>query len=240
MQQKLTKLLICFVAGSLLLAASRQLPQVVNYPKPNLQLDTAAFRRAGCTIERDDTVTCPWESPVADLGCSRLNKPSDLLAGLNPQLPLIQCRITSTRSQPNPRDYFYRTGGLLPNYIRYVVYKDGKFVLVKNQDEFKRIFAPIESANEALSYALAVKNLQAYYGQQANPDYEYFVDKIEDTHVVKNREGYSLNLYEKKVFGCGAHPISVVNVVVTPEGDVREVSRKEVYKNPDEDNLCVD
>ncbi|MCL1467650.1 hypothetical protein [Argonema galeatum] len=234
------RLLILLVGSGLLLGATNPLPEIVNHPKPQLELDITPFRQAGCIVNEYDGLDCDPQGPAVAFGCNRLNKPSDLLGGLKPPLPLVLCKQIPSRSQPEPGDYFYRTGGLLPNYIRYIVFRDGKFKLVKNLAEFKKIFAPIESAEEALSYILAVKNLDAYYGQKANPDYEYFVDKIEDTHIVKTAQGYLMNLYEKRVFGCGPHPISVVNVLVTTGGNIREVSRKEVYKNPAEDMLCVD
>ncbi|MFB2922466.1 hypothetical protein [Aerosakkonema funiforme] len=234
------RFVILLFGGSLLLAASQPLPEVVNYPKPQLEMNINPFLEAGCSMDEYDALDCAPQAPVLAFGCNRLSKPDDLLGGLKPPLPLLFCKLTPSRSLPAPADYFYRTGGLLPNYIRYIVFRNGKFQLVKNLAEFKKLFAPIESTEEALSYALAVKNLQAYYGQQANPSYEYFVDKIEDTNVVKTPQGYLINLYEKRVFGCGPHPISVVNVLVTSAGNIREVSRKEVYKNPAEDSLCVD
>ncbi|HEY9849062.1 MAG TPA: hypothetical protein V6D28_06370 [Leptolyngbyaceae cyanobacterium] len=240
MQRYFYRLVFSIIAGSFLLGATARQPEIVNYPKPDLEVDLSAFRRGGCNVDRDGNLNCEWESPVADLGCTTLSQPSDLLGGLNPKFPLAVCKQRSARSRPATGEYIYQTGGLLPTYYRYVVYKNGKFSLIKNEREFKNTFAPIESSQEALSYALAVKNLQAFYGQQINPDYEYFVDKIEDTRVQQNRDGYLINLYEKRIFGCGPHPTSVVNVLVTRDGNVREVSRKEVYKNPQEDFLCVD
>ena len=242
MQRHFYRFLICAIAGSLLLGASGPIPEIVNHPQPDLEVDMTRFLRSGCSIGENDELNCEWEGPIADLGCTKVSKPSDLLGGLKPAFPLAVCRQTIMRSQPQPtpRDYFYRSGGLLPVYIRYIVYKDGKFQIIRNPDEFKRIFAPIQSEEEALSYALAVKNLRAFYGQRVNPNYQYFVDKIEDTRVVKKRDGYAINLYDKRIFGCGPRPTSVVNILVTPEGNIREVSRKEVFKDPQEDNLCVD
>ena len=52
---------------------------------------------------------------------------------------------------------------LLPQMVRYIVYQEGQFRLVSTFDEFRALYAPIESADEALSYALATTGLSARY-----------------------------------------------------------------------------
>lgn len=129
---------------------------------------------------------------------------------------------------------------MLPAYIRYVILRDGKFQLIKSEDEFREIYAPIESPEEALSYTLAVRNLSAYYGLQKNPDFVYNADTIEDTYVTPESDGYRLHLYSYEVFGCGPHWTSVVEIQVSREGIIREISRTPVFRDPDEDGMCVD
>jgi hypothetical protein len=40
--------------------------------------------------------------------------------------------------------------------------------------------------------------------------------------------------------GCGPHFTFAVDLQVTRRGYIEEVKRKEVYKDPDMDGLCVD
>lgn len=136
--------------------------------------------------------------------------------------------------------YFYNTGGLIPRYVRYVIFRSGQFELVRTEDELRNIFAPIETSDEALSYTLAAKNLAAYYGLKANSKYRYFVDEIEDTYVKTTTDGYLVHLFHYKVFGCGPHITSIVDIRVTAQGLVEEVRKESVYKNPSEDDVCVD
>ncbi len=137
-------------------------------------------------------------------------------------------------------DYFYNAGGVDPMYVRYIIWRDDQFQLIMTRDEFHALFAPMASADEALSYALAMTNLSAYYGLERKSNYEYFVDMLEDTHVEQVADGYLIRLYDYPVFGCGPHITSAVDVKITIQGEVEQTSKKPVYKNPAEDGLCVD
>jgi hypothetical protein len=123
---------------------------------------------------------------------------------------------------------------LIPTYIRYIVFKDNQFQLIKTESEFRKIFAPIETPEEALSYVLTTKNLSAYYGLARNPDYEYEVDVLEDTHVDTLTDGYLVHLY--RVSGC--HPYWVtyaVEVHLSTNGTIKEMSSTPVFKEPSEE-----
>jgi len=136
--------------------------------------------------------------------------------------------------------YFFNIGGIVPTYARYVIFRDNRFELVETEDEFRSIFAPIAGPQEALSYALAVRDLSAYYGLGVDSRYQYFVEEIEDTHVEETAAGYLVHLFFYEVFGCGPHLTYAVDVGVTTQGDVKEISREAIYKDPSEDDLCVD
>jgi hypothetical protein len=148
-------------------------------------VDFTSFETAGCPPDEHERWYCEEDSPLAALGCDRIRKPSELVGGLEPSLPIAVCLIEPLGNRDGPEsadvrtpaegEYFYRTGGLYPIYVRYVLFRDGQFHFVKNEREFREVFAPIESPDEALSYALAVRNLSAYYDLEYDPTYEYFV-----------------------------------------------------------------
>jgi hypothetical protein len=85
-----------------------------------------------------------------------------------------------------------------------------------------------------------LRNLSAYYSLEFDPTYEYFVNELEDTHVDVVENGYIVHLYRYQVFGCGPHNTSAVDLLITNQGFVEEVTREAVYKDPSEDDLCVD
>lgn len=229
---------------------SRATPRFLNHPQPDMAVSFHAFEDVGCPPNEHGFRYCSSDSPLATLGCDQIRRPSDLFGGLEPSYPIAFCLVEPYRDTAEPGranaemiaegEYFYNIGGIYPMYVRYVIFRDGQFHLIKTEDEFRDIFAPVETAGEALSYALAVRNLSAYYGLDFKPTYEYFVDEIEDTHVDTVAGGYLVHLYYYERFGCGPHITYAVDVYITTEGYIEEIGRKPAHKDPAEDGLCVD
>lgn len=249
----LLKIAALVLSGLLLLiTACESNPTFVNHPEPDLTVDFEAFNDAGCPKNASGIRVCKSDSPLAAYGCDEIREPSSLIGGLTPSYPIATCVVhlvpgtgrietsAETRAEIEKRQYFYNAGGMLPAYIRYVILRDGGFQLIKTEDEFRDIYAPIESPEEALGYVLAVKYLSAYYGLEKNPDFVYNADTIEDTYVTSESAGYRLHLYFYEVFGCGSHWTSVVEIHLSREGIIREISRTPVFRDPDEDGMCVD
>ena len=118
--------------------------------------------------------------------------------------------------------------------------KIGQLRILKSIGDLGQTYAPIESEDEALSYALAATGLGVRYGLTAQTDLRYFVNRLEDTNVQQIPQGYQVHLFDYKVCGCGPHPTYAVDVLVTNDGQVRELNREKIYEDPAEDGLCVD
>ncbi len=215
------------------LTACKGEPKFINHPSPGLTVSSDA-------IHDDGT--------LAALGCDEIQTPSSLLDGLNPSYPIAVCIVRyipgegseELRAEIESGQFFYYTGGLVGNYVRYIIQQNGEFVLLKTEDDFRKVFAPIESPDEALSYVLALRNLSAYYGLQYVAGYEYEVDTIEDTHVTPEADGYLVHLFHDQVFGCGPHYTSEVDIRVSVDGNVEEVANTPIFRDPNMDDLCVD
>ena len=213
-------------------------PQFVNHTKPALSIDFSPFENVGCPPDQYGYRRCEEGSSLAALSCDEIAKPSDLLGGLDPSYPIAVCSDHSWGREEGR--YFFNAGGIRPAYVRYVIFRDGQFKLIETKDEFRKAFAPVTTEEEALSYALAVQNLSAYYNLGRDSELQYFVDTIEDTYVETTTDGYLVHLFYYKVFGCGPHFTYAADVKVTTQGYVEEVNRKKIYKDPLEDGLCVD
>ena len=208
-------------------------PKFINHPTPNLSVSFDAFN--------DDQA-------MAALGCDEIQAPSSLIGALVPSYPIAICAIVympGERSEEllaeiDSGQFLYYTGGLFGSYIRYVIHQNGEFVLLKTEEDFRRLFAPIESPDEALSYVLAIRNLSASYGIQYDPAYEYEVDTIEDTYVTPDPDGYLIHLFYDQAFGCGPHWTSEVDVHVSVEGNVEEVASNPIFRDPNLDDVCID
>ena len=112
-------------------------------------------------------------------------------------------------------------------YETLVLLRDGEFQLTGLIPELQAVFAPVESANEALSYALAATGLYARYGIETHECTSvdcYLADTIEDTHVDETEGGYVVHLFSdyEPPCGCGTHITCAVRVSVTREGQISQ------------------
>lgn len=221
--------------------------QVINHPQPELPpIDLAPFEAAGCTFNEYGIGECPPDSPLVMQGCDKLRVPDELLGGLDPAYPLALCLYYPLQhpdqSQSDPMDAprFYNDGCMMPVYVRYAIYKDGNFEVLRTVDDLSATYALVGTPNEALSFSLAATGLEARFDQQRQPGYRYFVDQLEDTNVRQVDEGYQINLYDHQVCGCGPHTTSMVTVELFPPGNFHIIEEQPAYENPEEDGLCVD
>lgn len=237
-----------FVSLLLLLVACQPTPRFINHPRPILSVAFDAFDNAGCPLDEYGFRFCTNDSPLKAFGCDEIQEPSSLIGGLDPYYPIAVCRVRDKPNQMNAEIraeiengmYFYHIGGVFSSYIRYVILQDSEFHLIKSEDEFRNIFAPIETPEEALSYVLAVKSLSAYYDLAYNPDYEYEIGTIEDTYVISVPNGYKLHLYDYELLGCGPHWTYQVDMQITSQGIIQEIERKQIFRDPKEDGSCAD
>ena len=239
--------LFSLIILTLALSGCQQDAIFINHPRPDLAVDFTPFEDAGCPPDEYGRMYCEENGPLGALGCDLITKPSDLFGGLQPADPIARCTIEPFLDQepgeedfPEEGTYFYNVGGLYPRFIRYVVYTDGGFELIQNPEQFRAYFAPIESADEALSFAIAMNRTSAYFDLEFDPEYEYFVDEIEDTHVDRVDDGFQVHLFHYQVFGCGPHETTALTYLVSESGEIERLSSEPIFKDPTEDDLCVD
>jgi hypothetical protein len=231
-----------------LLTACQTQPMVINHDPPVLSVSFNKFQEAACPLDGNGYLNCGDGHPLAALDCDEIFEPPSLFGGLDPAYPIAFCQVDpiygtssdETKAEIDAGEYFYYAGGLSGKYIRYVIFQNDEFRLLKSKKEFRDVYAPIESPEEALSYVLAVTNLSAYYGIVLDPASEYVVNTIEDTFVTAASDGYDLLLYDYAAFGCGPHWTSAVLVHVSTEGIIQELNRTNVFRDPNLDDVCFD
>ena len=218
--------------------------KVTNHDAPPLTLSSEPFQQAGCVADEYGRWTCPAESPLADLGCTRFTAAPALLGGLSPSLPIALCQILPLEEGTGillpEGEYLYQDGCMMPIFVRYVVDTDGAFQVIKNLSELQAFYAPIDSSDEALSYALASTGLDAVYGLEYQASFRYFTKSLEDTHVVANDRVYEVYLYRYQFCGCGPHTTSLVQVDVGKDGSIQKIQTIPAFEDPKQDGLCVD
>jgi hypothetical protein len=223
-------------------------PEFINHPQPELTVNVSVFEDTGCPLNEYGELICSEDSPLSDLGCDQIVAPSDFMGGLDPAYPIATCYFQSylhnddfeLLMQVEDEGFVYSSGGLYQVNTRYVIYQDGEFELIKTIDELQSTFAPITSKTEALSYALASQQFSAYYDLEYDSNLRYLVNVVEDTHVEEIEDGYLVQLYFYRDYGCGPHTTSAVDVLITNQGEIGEVVFEGVYENPEEDDMCTD
>ncbi len=213
------------------------IPRLVSHAAPRLTVNTDWLEDAGCIPS--GRVSGHWDctpaSPLGRLGCEEIWV-TDLLGGLSPTDPLVEC-VNYTGELLNKKK-FRQEGCMRPYFITHVMFEDDTYQLVSGVADLQTAFAPVESTDEALSYALAATNFYAHYRQKVDPHYRYLVDELEDTHVDETTEGYLVHLFTplRPLCGCGAHFVYAVDVLVTREGQVKETESQQVYRF----DACID
>ena len=66
------------------------------------------------------------------------------------------------------------------------------------------------------------------------------MEKIEDKYVTTEADGYLVHLFYDSVFGCGPHWTSAIDVHVSTDGSMEELSSTPLLRDPNLDELCVD
>lgn len=208
----------------LILAGCSRSTTVIDYPPLDWAINGQRLRDVGCVGKLQESCT-----ELIALGCDEINGPRFYLGGLQPPYVVMEC-IHENGEPPN-REYFKRLPGLDTRYRSYALYQDGTYRLLIKKSEFKKIFAPVESTDEAISYAMAMTSLGARFDIDPDANVDYLVDMIEETHAEETPNGYLVYLFDwSHKMGCDLHPFYAVKVLVTPEGEVHEVERQKVYQ----------
>lgn len=217
--------------------------EVIKHEKPSLpEMDISPFTGLGCDWKEGGYAHCEEDSAADTIGCQTLYTPSGYYGFLTPQLPLVRCYYF-------PDDFSYDEDGdtglffagcAMPVYERLIIYQNEEYILIQNREDLKKTFAPIESEEEALAYALAAYDSYPLFNFEPPKEYRYFLDSIEETKVTETEEGYEVLIYSYQFCGCGPHTTYQQNILVTRAGDLKMLNSVSAFEDPEEDGLCVD
>ncbi|PIQ29183.1 hypothetical protein COW36_17655 [bacterium (Candidatus Blackallbacteria) CG17_big_fil_post_rev_8_21_14_2_50_48_46] len=190
-----------------------------------------------------------FESLQKEWGLTGLRTPPESLGGLKPALALAQ----GQKFQCESGNGLAMIGGLGGFCKILLTEQGGKTVQINTPEAFRKIFAPVESTEEALAFATALTTATPLYEFDKRamssrdfgmidlrPEFRYFSTSFVPTTVVKEGENYRVNLFDFQQFGCGPHPHYAVSYRVSSAGEVSEISRVKLFEDPNLDGLCVD
>lgn len=201
----------------------------------DIRNDSNAFIDAGCFAE-DFGINC--DSPGLDerFRCMQISNASQALENLSPPLPIVECLFQS--EDYNSQEGIVREGCMMPLFRKYIAKQGEKFKLIESIEDFRSIFAPVETKEEALAFGVALTSSLPRYDTSVPEDYFQVSSSIRPTYAKETERGYLVHLFDKEICGCGSHPYFAIDYLVTRDGNVTELSREEAFNSTMQ--ICVD
>lgn len=192
-----------------------------NYPKlKTRQIDTSEYK----TIKKLFGFKNDIDSATRYLG------------GLNPQYALADVMDECEKCQNSD----WMNEGMLCGCKKLIVKQDDKYIVIKSIAELKKLYLPVSSEEEAISFAMLTHKLfpvldESYFKNS----YKYVGGKPQLTKVTKQNNAYIINMFRYKKFGC-THPYSTVTVAVSENGTVKIIKEAVAFSDPESNGLCID
>jgi len=209
--------------------------KVVRGDEFDLKMDNSYFAGLGCFESLD---CLPQEFKELKDPIGYINKPDDLLGGLTPATILAVAGSALHDDIVIPAVYVKRC--LSKVYIRYLIVEDGKMRLIDSLEGLAKQFAPIDSKEEAFSYAMAATGFSAVNDLHRFPQPKFYAETIEETFVKPVDNGYIVHLFNTYLCGCGPHIIPSVDVTVHTDGSIEVSEPVDAFSEPKLDGMCID
>lgn len=210
-------------------------PKIIHHTAPNLKVDTDWIKEAGCPLNEYTpgrySATCSSNSPLLKMGCEGITA-NDLFGGL--AYPVVTCENYGLE----PLGSNYKEAGcyLSGHTESLLTFRDDAYQFI-GTGEIQAMSVPIDSAEEALSYALAATDYYALYDIEIDAWYFYLVDEIEETFVQETRDGYLVHLFsDLNPCGCDVHYTDAVDILVSSDGGIKQIESRHFYTS----EACAD
>jgi hypothetical protein len=205
-------------------------PTIVPTPKIPLAVPLTPFVDAGCkAIDGGAKLDCTHAAGFAPGACPHGVRRNDALAGLGQRLPIYECLSSAERPAPG----LFHFGGLADVVLAFLVVENRTVTVVNSEAELIRRFAPADTPETALGLAAALTSGHPEFEPKApGAGYHVYVKSIEGTRVVPSGDGWDVNLFSARPFGCGRHPVIELDVHVTRDGVVTLTRARDLYSDP--------
>ena len=210
--------------------------QIIEATPPDLTVDNSYFENLGCFKSPH---CLPESFDLIDIPIESLGPVEDHLGGLTPTTPLAVA-LNNSPYFLGEENFVYTKHCLLSRYTRYIVYSDGEYQLLSTRDHLASFYAPIETPEEAYSFAIAATGLRPLFEIAQETEVVFEQKVVEDSHVDAVEGGYVVHLYDTFICGCGPHYVDLVDVTVYTNGTLSIADPLPVYRNPALDDVCAD
>lgn len=192
----------------------------------SMQNDFTPFiEKSGCEHYFEIYYNCT-AGPAFDLGCSQI-RDVRLLAGFG--VPVAECHGGPADASGSRAFIRQSPGGMdrEPGYVRLLIATPDGFEVVHTLDELAQRFAPVETVEEAMSFALIGSGASLYDKSWKTPtNYRRVLGRVRPTDVVRRGDGSFLvrNLLFSYSGGCVPAPYVLGDIAVSRSGVVTSAS----------------
>ena len=139
------------------------------------------------------------------------------------------CKIETEEHEAAKTNGLYLSGCAFRTENRYIFQVDGEYVLVSSLEELKQLFVPIDSPEQAVSYAQLVTGLDATYDFTYDSTLMYFHEILLATHVTQRGDAFEMNLFD--FVECSCEPLfnNQITIRVDRDGQVTWVDAVPIY-----------
>lgn len=201
--------------------------------------DVSPFVDAGCINTGNWVLDCSSSPQLSGFSCDPM-RAADGLGGLSPNVPIAECEFMDRAWIEGTEPGIIRTGCMAPFFRSYVIVEDGAFRQISSKEEFVKSFAPVETPEEALGFAIALTKAFPIYEPDIPIGFKVFADEIRGTYAEETDAGFKVHLFYSEYCGCGNHPVYAVDYLVTRDGQVSQSSMEKMFEDPKLAGLCVD
>lgn len=191
------------------------------------------FLLSGCVQKMGTKLDCSALSLEEKFACDIFMVDASFKS-LSPNVSMVECKFGGGGGLKG--GMLVTPGAYLGagSYVKYLVFSGDRVVELKNESAFERFFAPVNSSEEALAFVLGVHpHTSARDVVEVPQGYTLLVskDELKPTTVVKNEDGFEINVFFTDFITCGAPiPTYEETYTVTNEGNVTIISQKKLFK----------
>jgi len=216
-------------------------------------LFTTAFLLTGCNLSgmKDNPVTYITEKPlnidsseyktiIDSFKVETVSRVPDYYGGLKPKFEMAE--VSTHQIKGNDclnRLNLNEINEMCEYCIDLVIKKNGKYILVKSDDDLKELFAPINSEEEAISYVSIITGTYPMYDFKQVEDMQFLVGNFNRTYASRKKDGFETVTFDYDIFCCPPHKYNLTRCLVDFEGNVKVLERYAVGIDPN-DHKCND
>jgi len=201
--------------------------------------NASAFIEAGCIETGNGWLDCSSIGLEKMFSCEEIKVPGDL-GGLSSKVPIVECNVLVENWTGDTDVGIMHLGCLYPLFKKYIIIENGEYKLIGSKEEFIQFFAPVESPEEALGFAVALTGSYPVYNMTIPENYKVFVPEIKTTYVEESGGEFNVHLFNMQICGCGNHPYYSIDYIVTRAGESKVISSERIYENPQFFDMCID